>query len=523
MSATSVSVPEDLCALRARTLPLVAAALAALGIALGLLFPLGLGADWPNHLARLFIEAELSGSKVLSDSYALDWTTPVPDLASDLFVPSLSQLVGLDAAAGLAVGLALVAAPLGGLALSRVLHGRVTALSLFGFAGAFGFSASWGFVNFLLSTGLALGAFALWVRLAPSWRKAVLFAGLGSGLAVCHALGLVLLGFLAALYELGRVLRAPRPAPALLRGARDGLAFLPGIAFVLWSASRSPVPGEPVPWIWGLSERSVALLSPFVFGIDPARLMVAALCFAGLVAGLGFALRRRLLAVHPAMLPVVLGLLALVLLMPVKALGIWGLHFRFGAVFVAVLAASLRPAPGGMPVRRRMALVLIPLAVLPALVSVPEMARRQAEAEAARRVFAALPPGAHLLPVNDEAAPHGAQHVAALAVIERAAYVPNLFVDTSPVGLHPRLADGHGHGDALTPSLLLARAGCAGGDQGAFGAAWPDRYSHVALIRPDGGAGLNDPRLALIGASARVVLYRVDAAAGGCAPGGLVR
>ena len=50
--------------------------------------------DYPNHLARMHIEAAYDRSAVLRQFYALDWQ-PIPNLAMDLVVPPLTRIMPL--------------------------------------------------------------------------------------------------------------------------------------------------------------------------------------------------------------------------------------------------------------------------------------------------------------------------------------------------------------------------------------------------------------------------------------------
>src|SRR5579885_2635538 len=65
--------------------------LSALPVALSDLLPL---VDYPNHLARMYILAHLPTSPTLQAFYAVEWR-PIPDLAMDSIVPTLSRVVPL--------------------------------------------------------------------------------------------------------------------------------------------------------------------------------------------------------------------------------------------------------------------------------------------------------------------------------------------------------------------------------------------------------------------------------------------
>jgi hypothetical protein len=51
--------------------------------------------DYPNHLARMHILADLARSPDLQRFYTIEWR-PVPNLAMDAIVPALAHIMPLD-------------------------------------------------------------------------------------------------------------------------------------------------------------------------------------------------------------------------------------------------------------------------------------------------------------------------------------------------------------------------------------------------------------------------------------------
>lgn len=520
MSVTTAELPSGERAARAVGVPLwaVAAALTICLVGLLLAYPLGVGGDYPNHLARTFIEAGLPGSSVLAQHYEVDWIRPIPDLVMDLTVPWLSRVFGIYHAGALVTGLSLASVPLGAVALSRSLHSRAQPASLLAFAAAFSMPAGAGFVNFVAATGLALLAFALWVRMRPGWRRVLIFAGAGFGLAAAHALGLFLLGCMAAAFELGRIVRtAPtHRLGATAAAARDGLAFLPGLAFV-GAAMLGSADLNGSPFHWGFEERIMAALSPVFFELSVRGACVGALALITAFGALYAGVRQGALRVDPRMVPVCVVLAVMALLAPVSALGIWGLHFRFGAVFFAVVAASISAAPGGA-LFARWAGRTCAAAVLPVVaVSAAAIVRTDAAFDEARMTLRSLPAGARILPVQDDPIDFvvGA-HLSSLAVTEREAYVPNLFTHTSPVGVRAAYRPRHLPGGAVYRAAFLDAERLPAPTEAryhsdAFYHGWPAFFTHVVYARSDAGHRLKTDRLEEVAASRRVVVYRVRA------------
>ncbi len=79
----------------------VAATLSAAFCALFALYPLGLGGDYVNHLARIHIETALAHSEALARYYEVNWGL-IPDLYMDGLAPFLTPLFGVIGAGAIA-------------------------------------------------------------------------------------------------------------------------------------------------------------------------------------------------------------------------------------------------------------------------------------------------------------------------------------------------------------------------------------------------------------------------------------
>ncbi len=173
--------------------------------------------DYPNHLARIGVEAAFGGADA-NAYYRAVWA-PTPNLALDLLAPPLARIVGPEAAVKAFLLLAQALVFLGALALERAVKGRVRfapfAAAAFLYNTAFGL----GFLNFEFGFGLALLALAAWIKLASEGAAArLVFVALAEPLLYCaHLFALGLFGFVAGLVTLGDVLAGRRtPARAAL-------------------------------------------------------------------------------------------------------------------------------------------------------------------------------------------------------------------------------------------------------------------------------------------------------------------
>lgn len=487
-------------------------ALAAGVAALFAIFPLGVAGDYANHLARTYVETALAGSDALSRYYEVRGGL-IPDLYMDAAAALLAPLVGVYAAGAIAAAVAVMAAPLSGLVLSRRLHGAAGGwLPAIGFAGVFSLNFEFGLINFIAASGFAILAFAVWIGAAPGWRRALIFTPVSLLLLAAHALGFLLFGFLVLVWEL---------ADAAFISGRDRLlafrrlflvdaaAFAPALALLTLSVFSEGGALRPVdaPTDF-IASRLDVLLSMFRYYSDASAVVTAVASFAAATLGFGLGLRSGALAIDRRMAVVCAAVFALMMATPEHVAGIWGLHFRFGPAFLVLLAASVRFFPGAKRARALGAGVLGGVLLLQLVHGGAKMAAADAFHDRLRADLATLPAGARVLQAFEPGMRlRLANHAGALAVIEADAFVPTLFTNTSPVGVRaewrarhlpagrlPDLDDLDSAAGAPAPAALNGQWTYAYFD------AWPEAFTHVLYMRAQGGA---PP--ALIGATPALV------------------
>ncbi len=485
------------------------------------LWPLGMAGDYMNHLARNFIEARLWFDPVLQRYYTVS-AEIIPDLAMDMLVPWLSYAAGIYAAGALATWIAIVLPPLAGLLVARALHGRVGWIALLGFLALFNQNVQWGFVNFNLSTGLALVGFAFWIGGAATWRRACAFALFGVFLALCHALGFLLFGYLVLLWEIGsRATAGTPPLRAFLRRllTMDVVAMLPGLLVILFATGGSEQLPQAGAIRFAVGQKIDSLWSGAAF-FNPSLAMLVTVALAGLY---WIGLRRGVLRMDPRMVWVCSGLFLLIVAIPTTVLGIWGLHFRYQAALLILTAASVSVEPGSRRLASGVTAVATALLAAVCVNGAIHMARIDGMARANRALTAQVTPGARILSARaEDTNPLMTFHAAAIAVIERSAYVPNLFTNTSPVGVTPGMRAFHmPQAWPLLASDLAASASLEPPESGNgfwspdyyFG--WPRHWDYVFYFRSRPDQALDLPFLCEAGAAPYAVLYRISS--GGCA------
>jgi hypothetical protein len=298
--------------------------------------------DFPGHLGSYRILAE-AGQGPLARHYAVHWQL-IGNLGVEALVLALRPLLGLESAAKLAVMAipALIVAAM--LWLAREAHGRVPPTAPFAFPLAYALPFQFGFVNFCLSAALALGALALWLRLAgtrPAWWRAALFAPLACLIWLCHSFGWAMAGLFVLGAELVLRRRAGERWPRAVILA--GLMVLPMALPLAATAAglAQPAVGDTGDWFdWPL--KLIWLLSVLRERWLPYDLA----CMAGLLTLVALAIRSSRLRLDPLLgVPALLGFAVFLLLPRVFEGGAYvDMRILPATLALAVLAIRVDPA-----------------------------------------------------------------------------------------------------------------------------------------------------------------------------------
>ncbi len=468
--------------------------------------------DYPNHLARMWILVHQTRIPELAGNYSVDWRL-LPDLAMDLVVAGLSRAMPVEEAGRVFVALTMLALVGGTLTLHRVLHGRLETWPLCSALFVYNAALFWGFVNCLFATGICFFAFSGWIA-TRHWRidlRVLAFSAVASLLLVLHLFAFGLYALSVTAYELGRHRDGSwLSRRSLLSLVLTGLQLLPGI--VLWHASLAH--GGPTLTLYGgLAPKIYAVLAPFTFGAAPAPfdgLVVAATCLLLIIA-----VTTRSLEVAPDMRLPLAAMAVAAVLMPNRMSGSWSADIRLPVALPFLIVASTRltiARKGVTGALATAALVMFGLRIWSVSQSWRDYDTWFDEFRSASAVIA---PGARLLvvesPVSDkkrrlpavpeffaELQPVTFIHMAALAVIDRAAFFPYMFTGWSTIDVTPRNeAVAEREGVPATPDQLV---GSAGPEQAKYVIAgrnalgelpywrnWPKTFDYVLWM--DFGAG----------------------------------
>ncbi len=407
--------------------------LSALPVALSDLLPL---VDYPNHLARMYILAHLPTSPTLQAFYAVEWG-PIPDLAMDSIVPTLSRVVPLIWAGKLFVLLTFLLLTGGVAALNRVLFGRWTAWPCLAFLLLYNRVFLWGFLNYLFGVGLALCATALWIALRGRGIALRLVVGVVLALAVyfSHLMAFGVYGLLLGGYEAGLLWRRRAAVRVWIENlAVAGMPFIPPFLILLL--------GSPALMSATINFGSFGRKFDMPFSVfDNYSRPFDIACFAVACIGLAVAFWRRWIRLAPGMGPSLFLLTAAFLLLPSQLFTASGADHRLPvAIALAIVGATSWEAPHPAGERRFLAaagvLLVIRLGVVAAAWQATE--REYAPVVAA---FDRVPVGSRIAVAFPGSVVHAGGipmvHLPVWAIAEREAFVPTLeaYANQQPVRL----------------------------------------------------------------------------------------
>ena len=387
--------------------------------------------DYHNHLARMHILLQDGDDPLLNQFYRTNWQV-LPNLAMDVVVPWLAELMPLEHAARLFTGLIFVLITTGTVALYAALHRELSWWPLLAFLFLYNRILLFGHLNYLAGVGLFLWTLAAWVHLRerPPLLCLAVFSVLATVLFFAH---LYALGFYAIAivgYELGAAARRPGGMRELMRRSPVvlGQFLIPAYLFVFHSptAEHAEIFSYFGPWwhFWNKVRAVHQVLVSYHGWFDR-------LTFVVLAAALVAALTLRWVELDRRMWLPLLLLLLVFLALPQALLGALLVDFRLPAGIVFVVIASLRP--GRIPCARAVAAALAALFVLRmGLVSERWYAADQVY-DRYLEAIEGLPPGSKFVtataqrPAPDEAFEPALMYVNALAVIEKSGFEPMVF------------------------------------------------------------------------------------------------
>ncbi|UCH73183.1 MAG: hypothetical protein JSU82_12570 [Rhodospirillales bacterium] len=485
--------------------------------------------DYPNHLARIHVIAEIGEDPELAANYDVVWAA-MPNLAMDLVVPPLAGVLPLEIAGRVFIALTMLMLIAATAALHRVLHGRIGLWPVAVCLLLYNHLLIMGFLNYLFALGVALALFAAWIVRArwPAWLHWTVFPVSLIGLFFAHLFGLVVYGICVAAYEapgLGQAWRGERRV-AVRQAVVTAWQFLPAAMLVLLTMPE----GVERDFLYGpLLAKVRALWSPTLTYLKPID--VAVFLFAAAVPLVG-AMTGRLTLVRSLRLPLIV-LASAAVVMPFWIQGAWGsiwyADLRLPIVLSLLLIAGLHPR--NIDARLAVAILGAGAVLLGGRVADIAFEWRRMDADFAEFRTAAqrIERGAAILPVQRRNVPVPAGetrfdfaywHVPTLAVIDRAAFVPTLFTDPAKQAVRAAPARDRmdtAFGAPIDVALLVESARGTGDDDSAsahvairnFWADWPRRFDYVLLTHFGARGNPLPQQLTAIHEGSYFTIYRI--------------
>jgi hypothetical protein len=316
---------------------IVFALLLAAALAPVLLVRIPATADYPTHLARMYLLAQ-NGTPDENPFYRVVWV-PYPNLAMDLLVPPAARLLGVELASRLFLLLGEILLVAGAFAIERAVKGRV---QIAGFAAVmflYCLPFAWGFVNFEFGLGLALCGIAamLAVEARPWPLRLLVNAAFVVAVFFAHFFALGVYGATLGLYELWRA--AASSSPLRETGARLLVLALPAALVLLAVAASGAAVGE-VTSSWLFAYKPLWLFHI----MNGYSLPVSAASVVVLAGALYVAFKRGIASLAPAGLWIAVGFLVLYLAIPSRLFATSYADFRIiaAAAFILPAFCSLR-------------------------------------------------------------------------------------------------------------------------------------------------------------------------------------
>jgi len=481
--------------------------------------------DYPNHLARYFVLAH-PDDPFLSQVYAPHWRI-LPNLGMDVIGAALLKVSSLHVGGRILLALSLLMPVIGAIVYHRVVFGRFSYWSLASGVVAYNAVFFLGFMNFLLSLGLALIGAAAWIALRRRNRNVaavVIGAAFAALTFFSHIFGVALFALLIGSEEMARIVRARRDrAPVFRETAVSALlltlALAPAVA--LYLASPLSEAGAGVgPW------RGLAKLWDLFAPVMTTSEVVTMLSVAALLITLGLAIRGARVA--PALPLTLLVLAAGFVIVPAMYKGGSFLDIRLAVMAAVLLFAGMLPQLSPRRAAAVAALVTALIAGRSAYVAQDWYDHRRDLAEL-RAAIAHVEPGERVLMARGRevdiiaAAQAGRalaryfpldNHVGALLTIERRAFWPLMFADATqqPLVVKPAFASYAAPlCEPVELALLMETASLQVGQGGhrckTYLADWPHRFDAVLMLEPPATAP--SPELSPVYRGNYVALYRV--------------
>lgn len=499
---------------------MVVAVVFGLALAPLLVTPFPANDDFLKHLARCYVISLHGGDALLNRFYAIQWKV-LPNLAIDLIVPWLADVVGIFAAGKLIWLTYLLLLLSGPHAIQYALYRRLSVGPLVAVLFIYNRIDRLGVVNYELGIGLAMWASALWIMLRDTspLRRSAISALCVILLFFTHLEAVAIYGLTIASLEAER-LWSERESPRRLSADLVTLLlpFLPAALFLMAGPTAEGAPYMPLAW-GGWRPRVGGILFAVLSFYWQADIVVVA----GTAIGFGWLLWVGVLRVprHAWVFALLGG--GFLLVTPDSVMGGWGAAVRLPVALLFVLIGFVRWEFNSARYRL---IFLTGLLLLVAVRSASVGLAYQRYDAVLRDFQASLPlivPGSRVLVVRDM---NGAavemssvESLSSLVIIERSSMDSLAFshpLQQVLVVREPYRASAGGYDDGPIPLPALVSQGMPERSRFPFNPSgrvywrdWPHTYDYVYVLQPTDRRNPRPDRLNLLRDGNEFQLYQV--------------
>ena len=454
--------------------------------------------DFPNHLARYHIKENYDNSEALQSFYNLK-DGFYPYWGMEGFMTIFTPLLGVETAGRYFVIASLLTPVIGTLLIAKAVHGRISLLTLAACIFIFSEVASWGFVNFLFTLGIAMCVFAAWIQsenLKPLLRI-ILFAALALMICTMHMICAGFLGLFIGFWELYPIIKARKiTRQDIVNYIQIALIFIPaGLLILLQSSDEF---GGQDTFYGSVIYRIQSTQSVFNFMADLNRGLFFSL-FIGIITLFIFVAFRRdkgeadkgkdqsskFLSISPRLGFMAVVFFALSLIVPFAISGVAYINIRFPLIAFLLLCASIKDLPQARPIF--ISLLFAALLLAKAGWSHHKLAQADNEISELRRASQVIPRGVRVLPVGTNISPADENlslsmvplyytHQVAWLTIERDSLFPYFF-SMFNVGINPAFER-----QTVPHAFAVAHKDLNTGKVNSYAKHWQDDFDYILLM-----------------------------------------
>ncbi len=446
--------------------------------------------DYANHVSRMAVIADGGRNPNLAKFYEIDWEL-LPNLMMDLIVPNIARFVNVYLASQLFTIAIFMLIMSGTFAFNRALFRRWSMMPLIAFPLLYNYIFLIGVMNYFFGIGLALWAMAAWVSLRQrAWPlRYVISALFAIALFFCHLFSLGVYGLALLAFEIWYAFSVDKSKLSLraVKFVCAGLPFAPLLPLLVGSSTWD----HAHDWEW----ESLGKIDGLIYAVETYSDIVAVILTAAVVLGGAWALRHKMLRVHPLLVPLLVVGGIIYMAMPRVLFASYLADQRLPIAIIFMVVACFRVELRQEFVRRLF--LLGTMALLGARVAEVDIAWANSSTETLemKESLRKIQKGSKILVAyTDSNMPNevehlGLVHAATLAILERSSLITTAFTTQGKQIMHVRpeyrkMVDTEDGVPPTIDQLVLDAVGRSPDDSG-YWHDWINKYDYIYVLFTD--------------------------------------